>query len=106
MGYLVADELAAALGVVGLALNFDRLYAADIQGRARAYRSLTGAGPATSRPTWRRDWPAWTWTRTGRWPGGCRPARTRRRLIHRGERIGGATWPAMVSYFRYVRRLR
>ena len=41
-GELVADELGAALGVVGLSLNFDRLYAADIQGRARAYRSLTG----------------------------------------------------------------
>lgn len=41
-GELVADELGAALDTT-LALNFDRLFAADIQGRARAYRSLTGS---------------------------------------------------------------
>ncbi len=39
---MVADELARALDAPGLRLRFDRLEAADVGGRARAWRSLVG----------------------------------------------------------------
>ena len=39
---IVANELARALDVPGLRLRFDRLEAADVGGRARAWRSLVG----------------------------------------------------------------
>ena len=39
---LVADEFGRALDVPGLRLRFDALGAADVTGRARAWRSLTG----------------------------------------------------------------
>ena len=40
---LVSDELSAKMGAP-LALNLDRLFAADLAGRARAFQSMTGAG--------------------------------------------------------------
>ena len=39
---LLAAELAVKLDTPGLALSFDRLMASDVQGRARAYRSMVG----------------------------------------------------------------
>ena len=44
MGALIAAEAAAKLEVVGAALSFDRLFAADLSGRARAFQSLVGGG--------------------------------------------------------------
>lgn len=46
LGELVAVELRRKLERPDLALGFRRLYAADLQGRARAVQSLTGAGLA------------------------------------------------------------
>ena len=40
---LVMDELAEKTGEE-LAINFDRLRASDVSGRARAFQSLTGGG--------------------------------------------------------------
>ena len=42
----VATELAAKLDTPGLMLNFDRLFASDLSGRARAFQSLVGGGMA------------------------------------------------------------
>ena len=39
---LVRDELRVKLDIPDLVLGFDGLFAADIQGRARAWRSLAG----------------------------------------------------------------
>ena len=41
---LLASELADKLDTPGLALSFDALFASDLMGRARAYRSLVGNG--------------------------------------------------------------
>ena len=41
---LLAAELAVKLDVPGLRLTFDRLFASDLSGRARAFQSLTGGG--------------------------------------------------------------
>ena len=41
-GALVEAELREKLAAPGLSLGFDNLFAADIQGRARAWRSLVG----------------------------------------------------------------
>ena len=41
---LVAAELADKLDVPGLSLRFDRLFASDLSGRARAFGSLVKAG--------------------------------------------------------------
>ena len=41
---LLAGELADKLDAPGLRLTFDRLFASDLSGRARAYQSLVGAG--------------------------------------------------------------
>ena len=46
---LVAAELGAKLDVRGLRLTFDRLFASDVQGRARAFQSLTGGGMPADR---------------------------------------------------------
>ena len=46
---ILAAELAAKLDAPGLQLGFDRLFASDLQGRARAYQSMTGAGMDRSR---------------------------------------------------------
>ena len=46
---LLAVELAAKLDAPGLRLGFDRLFASDLQGRARAFQSLTGGGMAADR---------------------------------------------------------
>ena len=39
---LVQEECAVKLDSPGLVLSFDDLFAADVQGRARAWRSLAG----------------------------------------------------------------
>ena len=44
LGDLLAVELADKLDAPGLRLTFDRLFASDLSGRARAYQSLTGGG--------------------------------------------------------------
>lgn len=44
LGDLLAAELAAKLDTPGLRLSFDRLFASDLSGRARAVQSLVGAG--------------------------------------------------------------
>ena len=41
---LIAEELADKLDAPGLALKFDRLFASDLSGRARAFQSMTGGG--------------------------------------------------------------
>ena len=41
---LLAAELAVKLDVPGLRLTFDRLFASDLSGRARAFGSLVQAG--------------------------------------------------------------
>ena len=41
---LVAAELGAKLDTPGLRLTFDRLFASDVQGRGRAYASMTAGG--------------------------------------------------------------
>lgn len=41
---LVAEELRDKLDAPDLTLSFDRLFASDLQGRARAYQSMVGAG--------------------------------------------------------------
>ena len=46
---LVAAELAVKLDVPGLRLNFDRLFASDLSGRARAFGSLVQGGIDTDR---------------------------------------------------------
>ena len=46
---LLAAELAVKLDTPGLALTFDRLKASDVQGRARAFQSLTGGGMDAAR---------------------------------------------------------
>ena len=46
---LLAVELGAKLDAPGLRLGFDRLFASDLQGRARAFQSLTGGGMAADR---------------------------------------------------------
>ena len=46
---LLADELAVKLDVPGLRLSFDRLFASDLSGRARAFQSLTGGGMEAER---------------------------------------------------------
>ena len=47
---LIASELRAKLDTPDLRLSFDRLFASDIQGRARAYRSMVGTGNGPSIP--------------------------------------------------------
>ena len=42
----VAGELAAKLDTPSLALSFDRLFASDLSGRARAFQSMVGGGMA------------------------------------------------------------
>ena len=42
----VAAELGAKLDTPGLMLNFDRLFASDLSGRARAFQSMVGGGMA------------------------------------------------------------
>ena len=44
LGDLLAGELADKLDVPGLRLNFDRLFASDLSGRARAFGSLVQGG--------------------------------------------------------------
>ena len=44
LGELVAEELAVKLDTPELELSFDRLYASDLMGRARAFGSLVKAG--------------------------------------------------------------
>ena len=44
LGDLLAAELADKLAVPGLALRFDRLFASDLSGRARAFGSLVQGG--------------------------------------------------------------
>ena len=44
LGEIVAEELAAKLDTPELKLSFDRLYASDLMGRARAFGSLVKAG--------------------------------------------------------------
>ena len=44
LGDLLAAELADKLDAPDLRLTFDRLFASDLSGRARAYQSLTGGG--------------------------------------------------------------
>ena len=44
LGDLLAGELAVKLDVPGLRLNFDRLMASDLSGRARAFGSLVQGG--------------------------------------------------------------
>ena len=44
LGDLLAAELADKFDAPGLRLNFDRLMASDLSGRARALQSMTGAG--------------------------------------------------------------
>ena len=46
---LLAVELAGKLDTPGLRLTFDRLFASDISGRARAFQSLTGGGMDAAR---------------------------------------------------------
>ena len=46
---LLAVELADKLDTPGLALGFDRLFASDVSGRARAFQSLTGGGMEAER---------------------------------------------------------
>ena len=46
---VVAVELARKLGTSSLALSFDRLFASDLSGRARAFQSLVGGGMATDK---------------------------------------------------------
>ena len=41
---IAAAELAAKLDTPGLAFTFDRLFASDLSGRARAFQSLVGGG--------------------------------------------------------------
>ena len=43
VGHIVAEELTAKLGV-SVDLDWHRLAASDVQGRARAFSSLTGGG--------------------------------------------------------------
>ena len=52
LGDLLAVELADKLAVPGLALRFDRLFASDLSGRARAFQSLTGGGMDADRAAW------------------------------------------------------
>ena len=40
---LLSVELGAKLDASGLRLSFDRLFASDLQGRARAFRSMIGS---------------------------------------------------------------
>ena len=49
LGDLLAGELPAKLEVPGLRIGFDRLFASDLQGRARAFQSLTGGGMEADR---------------------------------------------------------
>ena len=42
----MATELAQKLDTPGLAFNFDRLFASDLSGRARAFQSMVGGGMA------------------------------------------------------------
>lgn len=44
LGELVQDELRDKLDAPALSLNFDRLFAADLSGRARAFQSLVSGG--------------------------------------------------------------
>ena len=44
---LLAAELADKLDVPGLSLRFDRLFASDLSGRARAFASLVKGGHGT-----------------------------------------------------------
>ncbi len=44
LGDLLAVELADKLDAPGLRLTFDRLFASDLSGRARAFQCLTGGG--------------------------------------------------------------
>ena len=44
IGRIIAVELADKLDAPGLAFSFDRLFASDISGRARAFQSLVGGG--------------------------------------------------------------
>ena len=46
---LLAVELADKLDAPGLRLGFDRLFASDVMGRARAFQSLTGGGMEAGR---------------------------------------------------------
>lgn len=46
---IVAAELAAKLDTPDLKLSFDRLFASDLSGRARAFQSLVGGGMDTDR---------------------------------------------------------
>ena len=49
LGDLLAAELADKLDAPGLRLNFDRLFASDLSGRARAFSSLVKAGMEADR---------------------------------------------------------
>ena len=44
LGAIVAEEAASKLGIDGLSLGFDRLFASDLSGRARAFQSMVGGG--------------------------------------------------------------
>ena len=43
VGQIVAQELSEKLGVA-IVLGFDRLFASDLSGRARAFQSMVGGG--------------------------------------------------------------
>ena len=49
LAQLIADELADKLDAPGLRLTFDRLFASDVAGRARAFQSITGGGMEAGR---------------------------------------------------------
>ena len=49
LGDLLAAELGDKLDVPGLRLTFDRLFASDLSGRARAYQSLVNGGMEAGR---------------------------------------------------------
>ena len=46
---LIAEEAGAKLEAPGASLSFDRLFAADLSGRARAFQSLVGGGMEVGR---------------------------------------------------------
>lgn len=48
LGAMVAEEAGAKLGI-DVSLSFDKLFASDLTGRARAFQSMVGAGMDTSK---------------------------------------------------------
>ena len=46
---IVAEELRDKLDTPGLALSFDRMFASDLSGRARAFQSMVGGGMAVAK---------------------------------------------------------